>query len=77
MSLANPAVDNDDWRAAVAALKLVFPEYRESTKVDVTATAQASTLVLTKEMRLKLIERREKALAVASGSAEKRIGSPA
>lgn len=26
------AIDNDDWRAAVAALKLVFPEYRESAK---------------------------------------------
>ena len=56
------AIDNDDWRVAVAALKLVFPEYRESSKVDVTATAQVSTLVLTEEMRLKLIERREKAL---------------
>src|SRR5215469_1407261 len=29
------AIDNNDWRAAVAALKLVFPEYRESAKVDV------------------------------------------
>jgi len=55
------AIDNDDWRAAAAALKLVFPEYRDSNRIDVTATAQASTFVLTEEMRLKLIERRERA----------------
>jgi len=56
------AIDNDDWRAAVAALKLVFPEYRDGTKLDVTATANVSTFVLTEEMRQKLIERRAKAL---------------
>ena len=56
------AIDNDDWRAAVAALKLVFPEYRDSNRIDVTATAQASTFVLSEEMRLKLIERRERGL---------------
>ena len=45
----------------MAALKLVFPEYRDSNRIDVTATAYASNFVLTEEMRLKLIERREKA----------------
>jgi hypothetical protein len=29
------AIDAHDWRAAVAALKLIFPEYRESTQIDV------------------------------------------
>lgn len=62
------AIDNDDWRAAVAALKLVFPEYRESSKVDVTATAQVSAFVLTEEMRLKLIERRERAAGKDKGA---------
>jgi hypothetical protein len=27
--------DNDDWRAAQAALKMIFPEYREGAKIDV------------------------------------------
>jgi hypothetical protein len=45
------AIDNDDWRAAVAALKLVFQEYRENTRIDVTATAQASTFVLSEDLR--------------------------
>jgi hypothetical protein len=29
------AITNDDWRAAVAALKLAFPEYRDRAQVDV------------------------------------------
>src|SRR5215831_17966466 len=28
------AVEQGEWRAAVAALKLCFPEYRESAKID-------------------------------------------
>jgi len=64
------AIDNDDWRAAVAALKLVFPEYRDSTKLDVTATANISSFVLTEERRLKLIECRQRALrALENGDA--------
>jgi len=64
------AIDNDDWRAAVAALKLVFPEYRDSTKLDVTATANSSTFVLTEERRLKLIECRARGLrALENGDA--------
>jgi hypothetical protein len=57
------AIDNDDWRAAQAALKLIFPEYRESTKIDVNAIACASGgLVIMEEERVKLIERRDKTL---------------
>jgi hypothetical protein len=56
------AFESGDWRAAVAALKLVFPEYRESTKVDVSAVA-VSGPVLVEPERLKLIEaRRQRAL---------------
>src|SRR5262249_26948845 len=29
------AFEDGDWRAAVAALKLVFPEYRDGTRIDV------------------------------------------
>jgi len=52
------AIEADDWRAAQAALKLIFPEYRESTKIDVNATAQVSGFVMTEPERLKLIEAR-------------------
>jgi len=56
------AIDNDDWRAAQAALKMIFPEYRESTKIDVNAIACASSgPVITEAERLKLLERWEKA----------------
>ena len=52
------AVEAGNWHAAVAALKLVFPEYRDSTKIDVSATAQVSGFVMTEPERLKLIEAR-------------------
>jgi hypothetical protein len=59
----NKAIKNDDWRAAQAALKMCFPEYRESTKIDVNAVACASASpVITEAERIKLIERRDKAL---------------
>jgi hypothetical protein len=56
------AIDNDDWRAAQAALKLVFPEYRESTKIDVNAIAVSGGVVLPEAERQRLLERHEKAM---------------
>jgi hypothetical protein len=54
------AIANDDWRAAVAALKLAFPEYRDKpTQVGVQVGVQ---VVLPEAERLKLLERRDKAL---------------
>ena len=64
------AIDAHDWRAAVAALKLSFPEYRESTKIDVNAIACASGgVVLTEAERVKLLERHERAM-LANGDGE-------
>jgi hypothetical protein len=61
------AIDNDDWRAAQAALKLIFPEYRESTKIDVNAIACASSgVVITEAERQKLLERHERAMLANS-----------
>jgi hypothetical protein len=46
-----------DWRAFEAFLRLSFPEYRQpNTKVEVNATAQAATAVVTEEQRMRLIE---------------------
>jgi hypothetical protein len=54
------AIANDDWRAAVAALKLIFPEYRDrATDVNVAVGVQ---VVLPEAERAKLLERRDKAL---------------
>jgi len=62
------AIDAHDWRAAVAALKLIFPEYRESTKIDVNAIACASGgVVITEAERQKLLERHERAMLANSG----------
>ena len=49
------AIANDDWRAAVAALKLAFPEYRDRAQVDVQVGV---AVVLPEAERVKLIERR-------------------
>jgi hypothetical protein len=61
------AIDNDDWRAAQAALKLVFPEYRESTKIDVNAIAVSGGVVLPEAERQRLLERHEKAMLANKG----------
>jgi uncharacterized protein GlcG (DUF336 family) len=53
------AIDAHDWRAAVAALKLIFPEYRESTQIGVNVGV---AVVLPEAERVKLIERRDRAL---------------
>jgi hypothetical protein len=53
------AIDNDDWRAAQAALKLVFSEYRESTQVGVQVGV---AVVLPEADRQKLLERHERAM---------------
>src|SRR5262249_6545700 len=52
------AFESGDWRAAVAALQLVFSEYRESSKIDVSATAQVAGFVMAEPERLRLIEAR-------------------
>jgi hypothetical protein len=53
------AIDAHDWRAAVAALKLIFPEYRDSTQIGVQVGV---AVVLPEAERQRLIERRDKAL---------------
>src|SRR4030095_4140110 len=53
------AIDAHDWRAAVAALKLIFPEYRESTQIGVNVGV---AVVLPEAERVKLIERHERAM---------------
>src|SRR6266550_4076065 len=53
------AINNDDWRAAVAALKLIFPEYRESTQIGVQVGV---AVVIPEAERVKLLERHERAL---------------
>lgn len=62
------AIDAHDWRAAVAALKLIFPEYRESTKIDVNAIAVAGTVVIPEAERQKLLERHERAMLANQGN---------
>jgi len=60
----NRAIDAHDWRAAAAALKLVFPEYRDKpTQVGVQVGVQ---VVLPEAERQRLIERRDKALVGVS-----------
>jgi hypothetical protein len=62
------AIANNDWRAAVAALKLAFPEYRDLAHVDVQVGV---AVVLPEAERAKLLERRDKALlALAPKSGE-------
>src|SRR5262245_55992007 len=61
------AFESGDWRAAVAALKLVFPEYRASSKIDVSATAQVAGFVMAEPERLKLIEARRQLALLALG----------
>jgi hypothetical protein len=57
------AIANDDWRAAVAALKLAFPEYRDRAQVDVQVGV---AVVLPEAERLKLLERHERAMLANS-----------
>ena len=61
------AINNNDWRAAVAALKLSFPEYRENMKIDVNAVAVAGTVVIPEAERQKLLERHERAMLANQG----------
>ena len=53
------AAGERDWRAHAEWLRLSFPaDYRgNANKIEVSATAQASSIVLTEEERLELIER--------------------
>jgi transposase-like protein len=52
------AVYQDDWRAAAKALELIFPaDYRAGNKVSATATATASTVVITAERQREIQER--------------------
>ena len=63
------AITNDDWRAAVAALKLAFPEYRDRAQVDVQVGV---AVVLPEAEWQKLIERHERAM-LANGVNDKSI----
>ena len=57
------AIYQDDWRAAVKALELIFPDdYRAGNKVTATAIATASTVVISVEKQRELQERRARAL---------------
>jgi hypothetical protein len=58
------AIDAHDWRAAVAALKLAFPEYRDRAQVDVQVGV---AVVLPEADRVKLIERHERAMLANQG----------
>ena len=59
------AIDAHDWRAAVAALKLIFPEYRDSTQIGVNVGV---AVVLPEAERVKLLERRDRALLANQGT---------
>jgi hypothetical protein len=67
------AIDNDDWRAAQAALKLIFPEYRESSKIDVNAIAVSGGPVITEAERIRLIRRRDEALLANSAQSARTL----
>jgi Helix-turn-helix domain of resolvase len=58
------AIDAHDWRAAVAALKLVFPEYRDNTQIGLNVGV---AVVLPEAERQRLIERRDRALLANQG----------
>jgi hypothetical protein len=58
------AIANDDWRAAVAALKLIFPEYRDSTQIGVNVGV---AVVIPEAQRQKLLERHERAMLANQG----------
>ena len=62
MLIIKSAPLSGDWRAAAEFLKLTCPEYRNSTRIDVSASASVSTVVMTEERRLELIERRNRLL---------------
>ena len=57
------AVYQDDWRAAAKALELIFPaDYRSGNKITATATATASTFVISEERQKEIQERTRKLL---------------
>jgi Bacteriophage Sf6, terminase small subunit-like len=58
------AIDAYDWRAAVAALKLIFPEYRDRAQIGVNVGV---AVVLPEAERVKLIERHERAMLANQG----------
>ena len=56
------AAGQKDWRALAEWLKLTFPEHRQSSSINVSATAnaqQATAVVCTEEQRKRLIALRE------------------
>jgi hypothetical protein len=57
------AAGEKDWRAYAEWLRLSFPgdDRGKANKIEVSATAQAASIVLTEEERLKLIERQRAA----------------
>jgi hypothetical protein len=67
------AIANDDWRAAVAALKLAFPEYRDRAQIDVQVGV---AVVLPEAERLKLLERHERAMLANQGKSGETAPTP-
>ena len=64
------AAGQKDWRALAEWLKLTFPEHRQSSNINVSATAhaqQATGVVITEEQRQRLIALRERLLAEGGG----------
>ena len=59
-----------DWRALAEWLKLTFPEHRQGSNINVTATANAQqgAVVCTEEQRQRLIEMRLRLLKRFSGA---------
>jgi hypothetical protein len=63
------AAGQKDWRALAEWLKLTFPEHRQSSSINVSATAtaqQATAVIVTEEQRQRLIAMRERLLSEAA-----------
>lgn len=71
------AIADGDWRAAAEALKMCFPEYRATNKLEVNAIASAHGFVLTAERLAELQERSKgaevRALSQLSGEASNEL----
>lgn len=73
MRIIKTAALSGDWRAATEFLKLMYPEYRNSSRIDVSAHASVSGVTLTEEQRMELIEQRRR-LTSGENDAKARIG---
>jgi hypothetical protein len=78
MKIIQTAALSGDWRAAAEFLKLTFPaDYRNSTQLNVTATAQVSgVLVTSEEERMQRIEQRKQLMELRRQLLERREEPP-